>query len=102
MGRPIKIIDLAKMLIRMSGQDVPIMITGLRKGEKLNEELFYNEEELVSTNFEKLMVSKNSESYFSPEEIEKMITEFKQAIRSFDRSFIRELIKKYLPEFKGK
>jgi len=100
MGRPIKIIDLAKMLIKISGQDVPIMITGLRKGEKLKEEMFYAKEELFSTEFDKLMVSKNESGFFSIDEIESLISEFKGLVSNIDRDSIKKLIKKYVPEFK--
>jgi FlaA1/EpsC-like NDP-sugar epimerase len=52
MGVPIKIIDLARSLICLSGksaQDVPIRVTGLRPGEKLTEDLFYPTEEILPT-----------------------------------------------------
>jgi FlaA1/EpsC-like NDP-sugar epimerase len=52
MGTPIKIVDLARRLIRLSGkseEDVPIEFTGLRDGEKLYEELFYDNEDALPT-----------------------------------------------------
>jgi FlaA1/EpsC-like NDP-sugar epimerase len=52
MGEPIRIVDLARTLIRLSGksaQDVQIVFTGLRKGEKLYEELFYQNEVRLPT-----------------------------------------------------
>lgn len=57
MGEPVKILDLARTLIRLSGkteQDVEIRFTGLREGEKLNEELFYQHEEAIPTSCEKI------------------------------------------------
>jgi len=57
MGEPVKILDLARTLIRLSGKaehDVEIRFTGLREGEKLNEELFYAHEEVIPTSCEKI------------------------------------------------
>ena len=52
MGTPVMIVDLAKEMIRLAGadeDDIQIVFTGLRPGEKLHEELFTDEEELSST-----------------------------------------------------
>jgi len=57
MGEPVKIIDLARTLIRLSGKsehDVEIRFTGLREGEKLNEELFSDKEQVIPTSCEKI------------------------------------------------
>jgi FlaA1/EpsC-like NDP-sugar epimerase len=57
MGKPVRILHLAKTLIRLSGRsegDVPIHFTGLRPGEKLTEELFYGTEQVLSTSFDKI------------------------------------------------
>ncbi|MBK5215079.1 MAG: polysaccharide biosynthesis protein [Flavobacteriaceae bacterium] len=62
MGEPIKIIELAERMIRLSGLkpyvDIPIEITGLRPGEKLNEELLSDTSTAMPTNHPKIMVSK--------------------------------------------
>lgn len=58
MGEPVKIYDLAQTLIKMSGKNIPIEIVGLRKGEKLYEELLMAEEGLVKTLHEKIMISR--------------------------------------------
>lgn len=61
MGEPIRIADLAKQMIRLSGlevgRDIEIAYTGLRPGEKLHEELFYTQEELRTTAHPKLMLA---------------------------------------------
>jgi FlaA1/EpsC-like NDP-sugar epimerase len=57
MGEPVRILDLARTLIRLSGKserDVKIQFTGLREGEKLGEELFYNYEKVISTSCPKI------------------------------------------------
>ncbi len=62
MGEPVKIYDLAKKLIRLSGfvpdEDIKIEFTGLREGEKLYEELLMNEEGLKNTSHSKIFVGK--------------------------------------------
>jgi FlaA1/EpsC-like NDP-sugar epimerase len=58
MGAPVKIVDMARDLIRLTGQseaDVSIRFTGLRPGEKLHERLFYESEDVVSTGVDKLL-----------------------------------------------
>ncbi|MBD2443048.1 polysaccharide biosynthesis protein [Dolichospermum sp. FACHB-1091] len=64
MGEPVKIVDLAKALIHLSGyevnKDIDIVFTGLRPGEKLFEELFIEGEEYEKTEHEKLLVVKNA------------------------------------------
>ena len=61
MGTPIKIVDIAKDLIRLSGKedDIDIIFTGLRPGEKLYEELITAGEGIVKTNHEKILVLRN-------------------------------------------
>lgn len=63
MGEPVKIVDLARMMIRLSGQteqEVPIAITGLRPGEKLYEELLANDETTEPTPHPKLRIAKGA------------------------------------------
>jgi FlaA1/EpsC-like NDP-sugar epimerase len=58
MGEPVRILDMARDLIRLSGRsldDVPIQFTGLRPGEKLHEKLFYETETVVPTEVEKIL-----------------------------------------------
>ncbi|HLP80393.1 MAG TPA: polysaccharide biosynthesis protein, partial [Nitrosomonas sp.] len=68
MGEPVKIVDLARDLIRLSGlkeeQDIDIKFTGLIEGEKMHEELFYDHEHAVRSKHEKIFVctNKNSEN----------------------------------------
>lgn len=58
MGEPVRIMDIARDLIRLSGRDadtVPIQITGLRPGEKLSEKLFYESESVEATEVAKIL-----------------------------------------------
>jgi len=67
MGQPIRIVDLARDLIRLSGlhegTDIDIVFTGLQKGEKMHEELFYATEKHTRSNHEKIFVCNNSDNY---------------------------------------
>jgi FlaA1/EpsC-like NDP-sugar epimerase len=57
MGEPVRILDMARDLIRLAGRDpldVPIVYTGLRPGEKLNEKLYYDAETVVDTDVPKI------------------------------------------------
>ena len=64
MGDPVKIVDLAKMVITLAGlkpdEDVDIIYTGLRSGEKLSEELHSDSEDFESTGYDKLLVLNES------------------------------------------
>ncbi|MES2787824.1 MAG: nucleoside-diphosphate sugar epimerase/dehydratase [Pseudomonadota bacterium] len=63
MGEPVKVVELARMLIRLSGRtekEVPIAYTGLRPGEKLYEELLADDETTETTPHPKLRIAKNS------------------------------------------
>ncbi len=65
MGEPVKISDLAKNLIKLSGltpdKDIPIHYTGIRPGEKLYEELFHNEEERIASKHELIFIAKSTD-----------------------------------------
>jgi FlaA1/EpsC-like NDP-sugar epimerase len=69
MGRSVKIIDLAKRMIQLSGliegKDIDIVFTGLRPGEKLYEELLDDEENNMSTHQPKIMIAKTRSVEFS-------------------------------------
>ena len=66
MGEPVKIVDLAEKMIRLSGkkveEDIHISFTGLRPGEKMFEELFYQGEPLQQTKVQKVMAAKHEEN----------------------------------------
>ncbi|MFA4886297.1 MAG: nucleoside-diphosphate sugar epimerase/dehydratase [Desulfotomaculaceae bacterium] len=67
MGEPVKIVDLARDLIKLSGFrpeiDIPIVFTGIRPGEKLSEELYTVREQTRKTNHDRIMIVGTNESY---------------------------------------
>ena len=66
MGQPIKIVDMVKTLIRLSGQqeeDIEVRVVGIRPGEKLYEELLIDEERTKSTKFEKIFIAPPVEAF---------------------------------------
>jgi UDP-N-acetyl-D-glucosamine 4,6-dehydratase len=91
MGKPIKIIDLAKKMIELSRRDIKIEITGLRKGEKLYEELLINEADL-KTEYSSIMVSKDT-----PFDYEKLLIKLEKLAMA-DEDFL-PLLKDIVPEF---
>ena len=58
MGEPVSIMQLAEDMVRLSGKVVEIRVTGIRPGEKLDEELFERDEEVERTRHEKLQVAR--------------------------------------------
>jgi FlaA1/EpsC-like NDP-sugar epimerase len=101
MGESVKIKDMAESMIRLSGlepdRDIKIIYTGLRPGEKLYEELLYDEEKILPTRHEKIMISKLVECDYK--EIIPLITGLIEAASQDDGEDIVALMKKIVPEF---
>lgn len=95
MGEPVKILDLAKDLIRLSGYepglDIPIEITGLRPGEKLYEELLLDEEEIKMTNHDKIYIGRPIYDDFKS--LKNILINLKEQIEIVDNEQVPELIK---------
>lgn len=100
MGDPVKITYLAEQMIRLAGktpgEDIEIIFTGLRPGEKLYEELFHGQENLSSTAHEKILLAHCRKVDWKL--LNGVITEMEQACASFDEPLARELLKKLVPE----
>ncbi len=101
MGGSIKIIDLAKQMIKLSGfevgKDIEIKITGLRPGEKLYEELLTNEENTIPTHHEKILIGKVKEYAF--EQVAPKVQELILAYDQQDNEIIVKQMKELVPEF---
>jgi len=102
MGEPIKIVDLAKELVRLSGldpdKDVEITYTGIRPGEKLFEEILSAEEGTRTSRHEKIFIARNSAP--SDKELEEGLLELFEAARSYDEKAMRRALKKLVPTYK--
>ena len=100
MGEPVKIVDLAKNLIRLSGYklgvDMDIKFTGLRPGEKLYEELLMAEEGLESTENEKIHIGKPIE-FNEDEFIEDLESLYNQAYAETDE--MKKIVHKIVPTY---
>ncbi|EKH7232154.1 UDP-N-acetylglucosamine 4,6-dehydratase (configuration-retaining) [Campylobacter upsaliensis] len=95
MGEPVKIMDLAKKMLLLSNRtDLEIKITGLRKGEKLFEELLIDEND-AKTQYESIFVAKNEKVNLSllKEQIAKLI-------KSEEPEEIAKILQEIVPEFK--
>ncbi|MCK9180635.1 MAG: polysaccharide biosynthesis protein [Bacteroides sp.] len=101
MGEPVKILDLAKRMIKLSGRtEVKIEFTGLRHGEKLYEELLNVKEQTEMTYHDKIMIA-NVRQY-DYETVKEMITELVNTTQSYDSMKIVGLMKELVPEFISK
>ncbi len=103
MGEPVKIVDLAHDLVKLSGleigRDIDIIFTGLRPGEKLFEELFVPGEKYHRTQHEKIFIAANASS-FVPDDLGESIEVLEQAAAADDRMAIVRGLQGMIPEFK--
>lgn len=103
MGEPVKILDLAKNMIILSGHevgsDIEIVFTGLRPGEKLYEELLMDEEGLQSTDNELIHIGKPIK--FDAEKFEAGLRRLYR-VSYGEKDGIRKVIKEIVPTYKGK
>ena len=101
MGEPVKVDYLARQLIRMSGlipgKDIDIVYTGLRSGEKLDEELFHYDEKLAVTTHEKIRLAESRS--VDSEKIKEGIEELMEASRNADSVRMRDILQCLVPEY---
>lgn len=100
MGKPVKIVNLAKRMIKLSGaKNIDIVFTGLRDGEKLYEEVLASSENTLPTDHPKIMIAKVREyDYEAAVENEERL--LKQSY-TFDDMEIVRIMKEIVPEFKS-
>jgi len=101
MGQPVKIVELAERMIRLSGlepgHDIEIVFSGMRPGERLNEILFASEEPAIGIGVAGIMAAKPNEPPMQT--LRKWITALEQAIAKDDRATIKAVLKDAVPEF---
>ena len=103
MGEAINILEMARDIIILSGRDpdteIPIMITGLREGEKLQEELYSNDEELIPLKDKKIFLAKSSLKI--PEDLNERIVDMIRHARRGEAEEVLEIMSLLLPGFDG-
>jgi FlaA1/EpsC-like NDP-sugar epimerase len=103
MGEPVRIVDLAKDLIRLSGLraelDIKIEFTGIRPGEKLREELYFDHEKADRTQHPKIMLAR--QQIPERERLRSMLDELRRAVEAGDDTLARRLVPRMVPEYRG-
>ena len=101
MGRPVKILDLAENLIRLSGyvpyRDIDIVETGLRPGEKLYEELLIASRDIEKTENDQIFIER--QPVITPEELDNKLTYLSAALEKNDPTIIRSALHHVVPTF---
>jgi FlaA1/EpsC-like NDP-sugar epimerase len=101
MGKSIKIVDLAKKMIKLSGltlgKDIQLVFSGLRPGEKLYEELLNDKENTLPTHHPKIMIAKVLENDFSV--VSKLVNELVKSLHNEPDEVVVEKMKMIVPEF---
>jgi len=101
MGEPIKILDLAKEMIHLSGfepdKDIPIIFTGVRPGEKFFEEILTAEEGTIATQNQKIFMAKLSE--VDGEKLNQELERLKVVVRTGGKEEIKTILKRLLPYY---
>ena len=101
MGQPVKIIDLAKRMIKLSGaKNVEIEITGLRPGEKLYEEVLNELEGTKPTFHEKIRIAQVRE--YDYEQVRQAIDDLVELSKQYDNMATVKKMKEIVPEYKSK
>jgi FlaA1/EpsC-like NDP-sugar epimerase len=101
MGEAVKIVDLARNLIRLSGLepdvDIPLRFTGLRPGEKLHETLWHEDERIEKTVHEKIWMLRNHQP--SSLDLPALLAELRAASNASDQQRIVDLLHQAVAEY---
>jgi FlaA1/EpsC-like NDP-sugar epimerase len=104
MGEPVSITYLAEQMIRLSGKrphvDIPIVYTGLRPGEKLFEELFYDGEQRIATGHRKILLARFADVDW--DELNVAMKELEAAADSWDEEGMRAVLERLVPGLAAK
>jgi FlaA1/EpsC-like NDP-sugar epimerase len=102
MGEPVKIVDLAEDLIRLSGlepgTDIKIVCTGIRPGEKLSEELHLDSEQVETTSHPKIFVARRDPC--DHEQFAVQLEQLRRAVDKHDHDQARRLLMAMVPEYR--
>jgi O-antigen biosynthesis protein WbqV len=103
MGQPVKIVDLAERIIRLSGlepgRDIQITYTGIRPGERLHEILFSQEEEMAEIGVPGIVAAKPVQASLA--EVRAWLATLEQALGRNEREAIYNVLRQAVPEFRG-
>jgi FlaA1/EpsC-like NDP-sugar epimerase len=103
MGQPVKIVDLAERIIRLSGlepgRDIKITFTGIRPGERLHEILFAREEEMTEIGIPGIVAAKPVRP--SLDSIRAWVAKLEQGLARNERAVIYNVLRDAVPEFRG-
>jgi len=103
MGKPVNIKYLAEQMIKLSGkmpnQDIKIVYTGLRAGEKLHEELFHSEEKMVKTTHAKILLAQHRRNDWTV--LNDALARLESACQHYDEQAMKNILKELVPEWQS-
>jgi O-antigen biosynthesis protein WbqV len=103
MGQPVKIVDLAERIIRLSGlepgRDIKIEFTGIRPGERLHEILFAREEEMAEIGVPGIVAARPVRA--SLDDLRGWVTQLEQGLANNEHDVIYKVLREAVPEFRG-